>query len=182
MAHDVAYTRGAAPPERVHHLRLRMQRELTRERLERGDRQPPRRFDLKVGRGGLVDVEFAVQWLQMKHGIDPRVRTADTEAGLAALEACGYLDASLGASLREGYRFLRRLEQRLRVLHGTSAQLLEEGAPGLALLARRMGMRDGPRGTGADALVARYVAVTDDVRAAYLATLELPSEPDDPNA
>ena len=165
LAHVAAYERGAPPAERVHHLRMRMERELAGER--RG------RYDLKLGRGGLVDVEFAVQWLQMKHGRDPRVRSTDTETALGALEACGYIEPSLAVPLREGYRVLRRMEQRLRVLHGTSAQLIEEGAPGMALLARRMGMRDGPRGTASEALVLRYLEVTRDVRAAYLAVLGL---------
>jgi glutamate-ammonia-ligase adenylyltransferase len=165
VAHAAAYERGAPAPERIHHLRMRMERELAGER--RG------RYDLKLGRGGLVDVEFAAQWLQMKWGADPRVRTTDTETALGALEACGYLEASLAAPLREGYRVLRRMEQRLRVLHGTSVQLIEEGAPGMALLARRMGMRDGPRGTASEALVATYLEITRDVRAAYLAVLGL---------
>ncbi len=163
LAHAAAYERGAPPPERIHHLRMRMERELAGER--RG------RYDLKLGRGGLVDVEFAVQWLQMKYGRDPRVRTTDTEAALSALETCGYIEPQLAAPLRDGYRVLRRMEQRLRVLHGTSAQLIEEGALGMALLARRMGMRDGPRGTASEALVGRYLDVTRDVRAAYLAVL-----------
>jgi glutamate-ammonia-ligase adenylyltransferase len=169
IAHAAAYERGAPPPERIHHLRMRMERELAGERTALGRA----RYDLKLGRGGLVDVEFAVQWLQMKHGADPRVRSADTETALGALEACGYLDAPLAMPLREGYRLLRRLEQRLRVLHGTSAQLIEEGAPGMTLLARRMGMRDGPRGSAVEALFARYAAVTRDVRAAYGAVLGL---------
>ena len=163
VANAVAYERGAPPPERVHHLRARMERELAGER--------PGRYDLKLGRGGLVDVEFAAQWLQMKWGNDPRVRSADTDTALSALEACGYLEATLAAPLREGYRVLRRMEQRLRVLHGTSVQLIEEGAPGMALFARRMGMRDGPRGTASSALIARYLEITRDVRAAYLAVL-----------
>jgi glutamate-ammonia-ligase adenylyltransferase len=167
IAERAAYEHDAPPVDRLHHLRIRMQNELTRERLDKS----PARYDLKLGRGALVDVEFATQWLQMKHGGDPRVRTQDTERAIAALETCGYLDASLAGPLAEGYRFLRRLEQRLRVLHGTSAQLLEEGAPGLALLARRMGMRDGPRASATDALLARYAEVTREVRAAYLAVL-----------
>jgi glutamate-ammonia-ligase adenylyltransferase len=173
IAYEAAYERGAPPPERVHHLRTRMERELAGERRKGPG---PARFDLKLGRGGLVDVEFAVQWLQMKHGVDPRIRTTETETALGALEVCGYLDPSLAGALREGYHLLRRLEQRLRVLHGTSAQLLEEGALGLAPLARRMGMRDGPWGSAADALLVRYAAVTQDVRMAYLAVLGLPSE------
>ncbi len=88
----------------------------------------------------------------MKHGGDARVRTGDTELALSALETCGYLEA-------------RRLEQRLRV------QWLEEGAPGVAPLARRVGMRDGPWGTAASALLTRYRAITEDVRAAYLAVI-----------
>ena len=83
----------------------------------------------------------------------PRVRTTETAVALSALEACGCLDASTADVLREGWRFLRRLEQRLRVSHGTSATLLEEGAPGLVTLARRMGLHDGPRaGAGSGSL------------------------------
>ena len=80
VARAAAYARDAPAAERVHHLRMRMERELARER-------PPSRYDLKAGRGGLVDVEFAAQWLQMKNGADPRVRTTETQTALAAL-AC----------------------------------------------------------------------------------------------
>lgn len=173
LAHTAAYERGAPPPDRVHHLRARMERELAGERRQ-GSRA---RYDLKLGRGGIVDVEFAAQWLQMKHGLDRRVRTPETEKALSALETCGYLDPALAASLREGYGFLRRIEQRLRILHGASAQLIEEGAPGLPPLARRMGMRDGPQGSAAGSLLSRYREVTEDVRAAYLAVLGLVEEP-----
>ncbi len=173
LAHAAAYERGAPPPDRVHHLRARMERELAGER--RKDSRA--RYDLKLGRGGIVDVEFAAQWLQMKHGMDGRVRTTETETALGALEACGYLEPGLAASLREGYAFLRRIEQRLRILHGASAQLIEEGAPGLAPLARRMGMRDGPQASASESLLTRYREVTEDVRAAYLAVLGLVEEP-----
>jgi glutamate-ammonia-ligase adenylyltransferase len=173
VAHAAAYERGAPDPERMHHLRTRMERELTHERLDR----PPARYDVKLGRGGVVDVEFAAQWLQMQHGIDPRVRTTETEVALAALETCGYLEVALADVLREGWRFLRRLEQRLRVSHGTSATLLEEGAPGLAALARRMGVRDAPRVRADAALLERYVAVSRDVRAAYLRVLGVEDSP-----
>ena len=167
LAHRAAYDGGAPLAEKMHHLRLRMEKELGAER--RGEGRA--RYDLKLGYGGLVDVEFAAQWLQMKHGTDLRVRTSDTELALQALEAHGYLETSTAAALREGYQLLRRLEQRLRVLHGTSTQWIEEGAPGVLPLARRMGMRDGPWGTASEALLARYRAVTEDVRAAYLSVI-----------
>jgi glutamate-ammonia-ligase adenylyltransferase len=168
VAHDAAYERGAPAAERVNHLRTRMERELAGERP--GDHVPAR-YDLKLGRGGLVDVEFAVQWLQMKFGADRRVRTTETEGALEALEACGYLDPQLANPLRDGYRSLRRLEQGLRIVHGTSTSLIEEGAPGLFVLAYRMGLRDGPRGTAAAMLVTQYRAITRDVRAAYMVVL-----------
>ncbi len=169
LARRAAYERGAPDPARVQHLRGRMERELGHERLDRS----PARYDLKVGRGGLVDIEFATQWLQMRHGQDPRVRTSETEVALSALETSGYLDTPTSEVLREAWRFLRRLEQRLRISHGTSVSLLEEGAPGLVTLARRMGMRDGPRVTAEQALLDRYAHVTREVRAAYLRVLGL---------
>jgi [glutamine synthetase] adenylyltransferase / [glutamine synthetase]-adenylyl-L-tyrosine phosphorylase len=165
LATEVAYLRGAPDPQKVHHLRMRMERELAKE--------GPSRFDVKLGHGGIVDVEFAVQWLQMKYGGDPRVRSTDTETALGALEACGYLDSAVAAVLREGYQILRRLEQALRVVHGTSASLIEEGAPGLAALARRMGLRDGPHGTAVGTFLERYRLVTRDIRAAYVTVLGL---------
>ncbi|HEY8079454.1 MAG TPA: bifunctional [glutamate--ammonia ligase]-adenylyl-L-tyrosine phosphorylase/[glutamate--ammonia-ligase] adenylyltransferase, partial [Labilithrix sp.] len=164
MAARIAYERPAPDPQRVNHLRMRMENELARE--------GPTRFDVKLGRGGIVDVEFAVQWLQMKYGADRRVRTTDTETALSALEACGYLDAGAAAVLREGYGFLRRLEQALRVVHGTSASLIEQGAPGLTALARRTGFREG-KAAAAEALLERYLTVTRDVRAAYVTVLGL---------
>jgi glutamate-ammonia-ligase adenylyltransferase len=173
VAHAAAYERGAPEAARMHHLRTRMERELGRERLGR----PPARYDVKVGRGGIVDIEFATQWLQMRHGADPRVRTTETEVALAALDTCGYLDPSLADTLREGWRFLRRLEQRLRIAHGTSVTLLEQGAPGLVVLARRMGMHDGLHAPAEALLLERYLAVTRDVRAAYLRVLGLEGAP-----
>jgi glutamate-ammonia-ligase adenylyltransferase len=112
----------------------------------------------------------------MKHGPDPRVRTTETAVALAALEACGYLDPTLADALGEGLRFLRRVEQRLRVSHGTSATLLEAGAPGLVTLARRLGIPSTPRAPADVALLERYTAVTGEVRAAYQRVLGLEGE------
>jgi glutamate-ammonia-ligase adenylyltransferase len=109
----------------------------------------------------------------MRFGADARVRSAETEVGLGALETCGYLDAASADTLRDGWRFLRRLEQRLRISHGMSVSLLEEGAPGLLLLARRMGMSDGPRARADQALLERYATVTREVRSVYSRVLGL---------
>ncbi len=161
VAHAAAYERGAAPAEEVHRMRLRMEQELGRERAGR--------WDLKTGRGGLLDVEFATQWLQMRHGIDVRVRTPDVLAALHSLREAGYLSRSPFEALRDGYLFLRRLEQRIRIVHGTGSMILDAGGPGLSKLARRMGFRDTE--AEGDALLDEYAGITRGIRAAYLRVL-----------
>jgi glutamate-ammonia-ligase adenylyltransferase len=146
-----------------------MQQELARER-------PPERYDLKLGYGGLLDIEFLAQWMQMQHGQDPRVRTTDTAQALDALAAAGYLDRADRATLRDGYGFLRRLEQRIHVLHGSGSTVIDVNAPGLAPLARRMDFQDGARVLASEQLVERYRDVTGAVRSVYVRVLGLGAE------
>ncbi len=162
IAHEAAYAhaddfRGIA--EEIHRLRMRMEREKCHERAGRRD--------FKLGRGGLADIELAVQLLQMRHGADPRVRTTETPAAIEALAAAGYLSPGHAEVLRDGYAFLRKLEQRLRVVHADASQLLEERAPGIPALARRMGIRGRTAAETAAELIARYGEITERVRAAY---------------
>ncbi|MGF1662485.1 MAG: bifunctional [glutamine synthetase] adenylyltransferase/[glutamine synthetase]-adenylyl-L-tyrosine phosphorylase [Kineosporiaceae bacterium] len=82
------------------------------------DHIPAREADrqLKLGRGGLRDVEFAVQLLQLVHGrTDPRVRARATLPALEALITFGYVGRDDGADLDRAYRFLRVLEHRLQL-------------------------------------------------------------------
>jgi glutamate-ammonia-ligase adenylyltransferase len=159
VAERAAYEAGAPPSAELRRLRARMEHELGRER--------PGRFDLKTGRGGLLDIEFATQWLQMRHGRDRRVRTPDTWQALEALSALGYLGRREYEAFREGYGFLRRLEQRIHVLGGTGSTAIEVRRPGLAQLARRMGMHGRVSENAGATLIARYREVTEAVRAAY---------------
>jgi glutamate-ammonia-ligase adenylyltransferase len=168
VAHVAAYEGGAPPADEGHHLRRRMEKELSRER--------PGRFDLKTGRGGLLDVEFAAQWLQMVHGADLRVRTTDTVAALHLLHDSGYLSREAFESLRDGYLFLRRLEQRIRIVHGASTTILDASAAGLSKLARRMGIRGTPAQTEAEVLLDAYADVTEQIRKTYLQVLGVEEE------
>lgn len=145
--------------QEIDRLRRRMERELSG---ERGGR-----FDPKLGRGGLADIELAVQLVQMAHSGCPGARTTETQAAIEALHAAGHLKAPQADALREGHAFLRKLQWRIRIVHASAAQLIEERAPGMAKLARRMGIRDRPGALAAAALVARYKAVTARVRDAY---------------
>ncbi|MEO8874424.1 MAG: bifunctional [glutamate--ammonia ligase]-adenylyl-L-tyrosine phosphorylase/[glutamate--ammonia-ligase] adenylyltransferase, partial [Polyangiaceae bacterium] len=167
VAQLAAYQLGAPSPERLHQLRLRMQQELSGERIAKG------RYDAKLGSGGIADIEFATQWLQMKFGKDERVRTAETEEAIVRLEDIDVLDSASAMIFREAYVFLRRLDQRARVHHGSGGALIERDAPGLAILARRLGMRDGPRSSASTSLLEHYVALTREVRRAYLGVLEI---------
>ena len=71
---------------------------------------------LKLGPGGLRDVEFAVQLLQLVHGrSDLSLRSGATLTALAQLTAGGYVGREDGAVLDEAYRFLRTLEHRIQL-------------------------------------------------------------------
>lgn len=163
IATRAAYDGGPPAPDEMHRLRLRMERELGRER--------PSRRELKVGRGGLLDIEFLAQWLQMKHGSDERVRTPDTGDALEALAAGGYLLRPDYELLRDAYRFLRRLEQRIHVHRGDGTNWVDAQALGLSGLGRQMGFQGTPAKNAGEQLFERYVGVTDSVRACYLRVL-----------
>ncbi|MHB1012604.1 MAG: [protein-PII] uridylyltransferase family protein [Desulfobacteria bacterium] len=99
--------------EEIHRLRMRMEQELGREREDR--------LNLKVGRGGGVDVEFAVQYLQLLHGgSHPAVRARGTLKALYELQRAGIVTLEQYRVLDEGYRFLRSLDVRLRLAHDAS--------------------------------------------------------------
>jgi glutamate-ammonia-ligase adenylyltransferase len=75
-----------------------------------------RERELKLGRGGLRDVEFAVQLLQLVHGrTDEEIREQSTVDALRALGAGGYVARQDAAELVESYEFLRKLEHRLQL-------------------------------------------------------------------
>ncbi len=94
--------------------------------------------NIKTGRGGLVDVEFVVQMLQLRHGhAEPRLRQRATRAALAALEETGLLPAEDARVLRDGYDFLRALESRLRIERDQPVEALDQES--LLGVARRLG-------------------------------------------
>jgi glutamate-ammonia-ligase adenylyltransferase len=118
--------------------------------------------NLKRGKGGLTDVEFAVQLLQLKHGRDhPAVLTPNVWDALDAMAAAGVLPPDDAAVFRTGYSFLRFVEARLRIV--TDRPLVEVPADpdGLAKLARRVGFAD------PTAFLDRLKQVRADVRKAF---------------
>ncbi len=168
LAARAAYEGGAPSAEELHRLRIRMEKELGQER--------PGRLDFKYGRGGLVDIEFAVQWLQMRHGADAALRTTETRRALALLRSAGHLSPERHEVLAEAYEFLQRLSLRVQLTLGQSSSRLDERAPRLTAIARSMGLRDSAEGSARALFLERYRQTTDAVRGVYLAALGVPAE------
>lgn len=102
--------------------------------------------NIKRGRGGLVDIEFIVQMLQLKHGRDERsLRVPNTLAALEALAKAGHLSGDDFKLFTDSYRFLRTMEARLRLMSTTARDDLPDNPVELAKLARALGHSDPQR-------------------------------------
>jgi glutamate-ammonia-ligase adenylyltransferase len=147
----------AALAAEVRRMRERMEVEIGKEST--------RGLNPKTGRGGLVDVEFAAQFLQLRHGADhPAVRSANTPTALARAREAGLLRESAFQALSRGYDFLRRLELRLRIVHDYTVDHLPPPGRQLTQLARRVGYYGEDPGAR---LLADYARFTEQVRAAF---------------
>ena len=103
--------------------------------------------DIKLGRGGLRDVEFAVQLLQLVHGRgDESLRVAETLPALAALRDGGYVGRDDAGSLIDAYRFLRATEHRLQLRRLQRTHELPDDPTRRLWLGRAMGYRPDRRG------------------------------------
>jgi glutamate-ammonia-ligase adenylyltransferase len=101
--------------------------------------------EVKSGPGGIRDVEFAVQILQLAHGAaHPQVRHGGTLTALAALEECGLIDPPRARSLRSGYEFLRRVEHCLQTMDELALHEVPADPLARAALARRLGYGGSP--------------------------------------
>ncbi|MBX6367373.1 MAG: bifunctional [glutamine synthetase] adenylyltransferase/[glutamine synthetase]-adenylyl-L-tyrosine phosphorylase [Rhodospirillales bacterium] len=99
--------------------------------------------DVKLGRGGIREIEFFAQTQQLIWGGRiPELRVPGTEAALAALAAHGKIDASVAADLSRCYRFLRRVEHRLQMVDDAQTHRIPADANGLARIAAFLGYED----------------------------------------
>ena len=131
-----------APPQRpnfvedVQAMRRRVEEHVPAKEAER---------QLKLGRGGLRDVEFAVQLLQLVHGrADVFVRSPSTLVALEPLSTHGYVGRDDAAELDRAYRFLRTLEHRLQLHRLRRTHVVPDDDAELRRLARSMGFRSDP--------------------------------------
>ncbi|UCR89495.1 bifunctional [glutamine synthetase] adenylyltransferase/[glutamine synthetase]-adenylyl-L-tyrosine phosphorylase [Mycetocola spongiae] len=134
--------------------------QLMRERVTQNIPVADLHYQLKLGPGGLRDIEFTVQLLQLVHGSsDASVRQGGTVAALTALAAAGYIGREEAAEFTADYRLLRVLEHRLQLHQMRRTHLMPRDEQGLRVLARGSTLA----ATGTD-LVQRWEATKNTVR------------------
>ena len=127
-----------------------------------------KRLDLKAGYGGLIDIEFAAQYLQLAYGPSyPELRVSKTTEVLVSAAKLGLVEEETIRLLIDGYAFLRRLEHRLRIVHDRSEQHLPTDPVELDKLARRAGYPNGEQ------LVADFKRWCGELHEAYKRVLDL---------
>ncbi len=117
--------------------------------------------NVKTGQGGIRDIEFVIQFLQLLNGGDlPELRTGNTMEAIAQLEYVGCLNDLERTLLEDNYRFLRKIEHRLQIMFDLQTHMLPERRDELRKLALRMGYRNAPHRSALDAFEGDYRAKT----------------------
>lgn len=146
-AHRDAFVYSGQPWDLAGAVSLRRQQ--IKELVEKG------RVNVKYSPGGIVDIEYAAQYLQVMHGHAIRtLRTSNTLEALTAAERHRLLPAPEARELREAYLFLRSVIDALRIVRGHAKDLVlpDVGSDEFIFLARRMGYTEDDWQAGAKAL------------------------------
>jgi glutamate-ammonia-ligase adenylyltransferase len=159
-----SFTYSGAPWdwENAIHLRRRHTRELVK----------PGRINVKYSPGGIIDIEYATQYLQLLYGEDhPELRVTSTLDALDRLRRLSLVSEAESEMLRAAYLFLRNLIDALRIVRGDASDLAlpEEDSDEFKSLARRLGYRERDWKKGAVALAADIRRWMKEVSAFYAA-------------
>jgi glutamate-ammonia-ligase adenylyltransferase len=142
------------------HLRAETRRVRDRLEKEKSSRRDAGR-DIKHGAGGMLDVYFAVRYLQLRDGVHDDEADRTTRATLRRLRAAGSLDEPDFVDLDKGYALLRSIDHQLRLIVGRSARLPLPEHPAFRDIASRLGYDD------AAELTRELSAATMGIRSAY---------------
>ncbi len=161
-AHRNAFAYSSQPWDLAAALSLRRQQ--IKELVE------PGRVNVKYSPGGIVDIEYAAQYLQVLHGhAVADLRTPNTLEALAAAERHRLLTAPEARALREAYLFLRSVIDALRIVRGHAKDLMlpDTGSDEFIFLARRMGYTEDDWQAGAGKLAADIARHMEQARTIY---------------
>ena len=148
----------------ISRLRERMELELAEEKTKGKN--------VKLGYGGIADIEFTIQILQLIHGKkNPRLRKTNTIESINMFVAHGMIDQVKADLVKENYIFLRKLECALRIIRQTPTNTLPEETTELAQLARLLSYSGDDKNILANALLNDYEKHTTQMREYYRETV-----------
>lgn len=140
----------------IYRLRGRMETEIAKESKDH--------VNIKTGRGGMVDVEFITQYLQLRYGREIKsLRTQNTVNLLECMVSHGLIEDEDARQLIHGYTYLRRLENKLRLLHDQSINEFSSFDKGFRKIAKSLGYGGGGRKPEA-AFLEEYRQETEGIR------------------
>jgi [glutamine synthetase] adenylyltransferase / [glutamine synthetase]-adenylyl-L-tyrosine phosphorylase len=153
------FRRDVTPHEALAHVRE------AKQKIDRHYSAAARGFNVKLGAGGIREIEFVAQALQLAHGgRDPWLQAPHTLIGLGRLADRGLLTERERGELSDAYVFLRTLEHRLQMEHGLQTHTVPEEPARRALVARRMHLTGPQAVTDFDRALAEH---TNRVRTAF---------------
>ncbi len=166
VAHSFAYRQPLTQDgvAKIIHTRQRKETQATRLVTTKRRRRRKKTQDVKSGYGGLVDIEFAVQTLQLIHGTqNSMVRAQNTLDAIAQLSEIGVITTSDKEHLVRDYEFLRRVENSLRIVHDRPLDALPDQTAELDKLSKRVGYLDQER-SATEQFLKDYQDITEDTR------------------
>jgi glutamate-ammonia-ligase adenylyltransferase len=164
LADEVRYPAGGVTPEQATEIR-RIKARVDNERLPRGADQA---LHTKLGRGGLTDVEWVVQLLQLRHGHAlAGLRTTRTLDALEAAREAGLVDAADAAALAQAWSLASRIRNALMLVRGRPSDQLPRQGVELAGVVRVLGGADRPHHRDAGEFVDDYLKTARHARAVF---------------
>jgi [glutamine synthetase] adenylyltransferase / [glutamine synthetase]-adenylyl-L-tyrosine phosphorylase len=136
LADEIRYPQGGTPEEFVREIR-RIKARMESERMPRG--QDPA-LNVKLGPGGLSDVEWVAQLIQLRHASAvPGLRTTGTLSALAAASEAGLVDLADVTALTTAWELASRIRDGVMLMRGRGSDALPTAAAELAVVARLLG-------------------------------------------
>jgi len=140
-----------------------------RRRVQKELGSPAGKYEIKRGRGGIMDIDFITHFLQLAYGHDkPELQTASTRSALRRAADLGIVDSNESAGLLEAYDFLKQVETSLRLFDMKPISAFAANPHANGVLARAMGYASGEE----EKFIRRYEEVTGGVRESFCRILE----------